>query len=474
MTALTVSTRGFWYAAASLPPVMIYKFQDDKKTLYSCLLVNRTLSEIIIPILWKNPWKFLKRGKEKLLLGVIILHLSDESKNNLNQNINLFNLLTKSYQKPLFNYISFCRHLNLGKIKKIIYKTIHEDTLFKLPIITNEIIKIFINENTKITHLYIPLEFNFKIHLIPGAQRCFSEIEFLSCKAGINDNVLTGLSEICKSIKIMELTIGRFYNIYDNYGIIRLIEASKNLLNISFLTELPNSNDSFYKILENSLIKHANTIQCFKTTKHPITNLLSTLVNLKRLELNDYNFRSYNYLKNLYLPFLQILKVQCVPSIKDLENLIKNTNGSLIEIKIEFAIRDEINNKRIIQTIYQNCPKLKYLKLLVKNNNILEIENLFINCKYLYKLYIPTNEEFDLDKLFEILIKSSPTSLFKFKFSKYFRTFKTFKLFFDNKKGRHPISLQISSNFVEESESLLQKYKAAGIIESYSYLYDYP
>jgi hypothetical protein len=35
--------------------------------------------------------------------------------------------------------------------------------------------------------------------------------------------------------------------------------------------------------LENSLIKHVNTIQYFKITKRPTTKILSSLVNLKSL-----------------------------------------------------------------------------------------------------------------------------------------------------------------------------------------------
>src|ERR1051325_12234272 len=54
----------------------------DHNTLYP-YSVNKTWCEIIIPILWKNPWKHLKKGKEELLLKVILSHLSDESKNGL-------------------------------------------------------------------------------------------------------------------------------------------------------------------------------------------------------------------------------------------------------------------------------------------------------------------------------------------------------------------------------------------------------
>src|SRR5436190_3808230 len=65
------------------------EFQSDNRTLHSCLLINRTWCEIIILILWKNPCKYLMKGRERLLLSVILSHLSHEIKDNLrSQGIN--------------------------------------------------------------------------------------------------------------------------------------------------------------------------------------------------------------------------------------------------------------------------------------------------------------------------------------------------------------------------------------------------
>src|SRR6266536_3289067 len=122
--------------------IFFEELQDDKKTLYSCLLVNKTWSEIIIPILWKDPWK---DGNEKLLFNVIISYLSNESRNNLIQGIDF--LTNHPYQKPLFDYIIFCRHLNFIEIERIIDMYIHlEEQRFS---IKNDIINSFINEKTR-------------------------------------------------------------------------------------------------------------------------------------------------------------------------------------------------------------------------------------------------------------------------------------------------------------------------------------
>ncbi|PKK64332.1 hypothetical protein RhiirC2_787644 [Rhizophagus irregularis] len=176
-------------------------------------------------------WISLFRS-EMILLNVIILHIQDEAKikeiYNYLENSKIYMALPLlNYQRPLLNYISFCKHLNLGSIMNI---TKNIDDLSERLIVKDEIFKLFINKNVNITHLYIPRKFNYQIHLIPEAKICLSKIKFLSCYASINNNILTGLSE-CKSIRELELFIVSSKN---NYEIIKLIKAQKKLVNVYF------------------------------------------------------------------------------------------------------------------------------------------------------------------------------------------------------------------------------------------------
>src|SRR6185437_8224851 len=142
---------------------LIFKeLQNDRKTFYSCISVNKTWSEIIIPILWKNPWKYIERGKENLLVYTIISHLSVELRNSLSPDTIPLKYL---YRRPLFNYIRFCRHLNLSEIQIIISVISLHMNRAKIPTITNEVFNLFINKNTKFTHLYIPSQTNYQIRL---------------------------------------------------------------------------------------------------------------------------------------------------------------------------------------------------------------------------------------------------------------------------------------------------------------------
>jgi len=118
----------------------------------------------------------------------------------------------------------------------------------------------------------VPDPFDYQIHLLPGAKSCFLEVEFLSCSTSINYNILVGLIEACKLIKELDLFINAYNN---NHGIIRLVEAQKKLFNI-YLSYRPYM--SHNKTLENSLIKHANTVQYLKINKEPFTKILSYLL----------------------------------------------------------------------------------------------------------------------------------------------------------------------------------------------------
>src|SRR5207244_984484 len=151
------------------------------------------------------------------------------------------------------------------------------------------------------------------------------------------------------------------------------------------------------------------------------TRIISYLVNLRSLEINIeprfIRWNGLNNLENLSLPILKILKVQEFSS-EILANLIENTKGHLSEISMIYC-GTGVDIKRLIPAIYRNCPNLRYLKLSLYNENITEFENLLINCQFLNGLVFEIldeideergGDEFGWDKLFKILIKSSPIS----------------------------------------------------------------
>ncbi|CAG8519893.1 20932_t:CDS:1 [Rhizophagus irregularis] len=171
------------------------------------------------------------------------MHLSNETKEYLKcQRI----LSPVEFQeKPLFNYIGYIRYLNLTRLEQLLFR-IRNVEEYKISNIIDEILELFINRNTKVTHLYIPSDFNHQIHLIPGAEHCFSGLKFLYCSTDdTNQNLLEGLSKISRLIRKMELFV-----LTSNFsGIIKLIESQKHLNEVWFYCQ----NKSIRESLEESL-----------------------------------------------------------------------------------------------------------------------------------------------------------------------------------------------------------------------------
>ncbi|PKK61570.1 hypothetical protein RhiirC2_791621 [Rhizophagus irregularis] len=462
--------------------LILKELYDRGNTLYSCLLVDRTWYEMTVPILWKNPFRFhLKEKAHIIIINVILSYLPEESRVNLrNQGIELIN----TYQQPLLNYISFWRYLNLSVLEKMI-ETFVTDTNInqsKIDIIGLEIMNIF-NRNTKFYFLCNYSRYNFT----SGTELCFSELGYLRCTSTQNSSILAGRLAILNT-SIKKLNFDILYFSTHNCGITKLIEGQKNLNEVIFNNKyLVTLKEYIVRPLEEALIKCADTIQYLKIDWKPVTNLFSHLVNLISLEIHAFrqkNWNHLNHLEKISLPHLKYLKAHYVPS-KILASLIENTIGNLIEISIIYG-QSDYDEGRLIHAIYQNCPNLNYLKLSLFSENFSEFENLLINCQILNGLEIFCVHDYQINWkiLFEILTRSTPISLFKFKFiysifNSYLNiNLESLKLFLDNWKDRSSMLLQIFSSGVMlnveqkqhllKLEDLLQKYKTKGVIKNYN------
>src|SRR3984885_15699191 len=95
------------------------ELQDDSDTLFSCLMVNRLWCETVIPVLWRNPWRYdIKDYNKSSLYYIITFYLTDDIKEFLTgQGIQLPPI---SHESLLFDYLSLCRSINMNVINGII------------------------------------------------------------------------------------------------------------------------------------------------------------------------------------------------------------------------------------------------------------------------------------------------------------------------------------------------------------------
>src|SRR5688572_8117613 len=94
-------------------PVEIFRhvfghFSDDKRSLYSCLLVNKIWCGIAVSILWSNPFKYINGTSASLITTYLSCLDLNEREILIKSEIDLKLLFEK---KPTFEYAEFLRRL---------------------------------------------------------------------------------------------------------------------------------------------------------------------------------------------------------------------------------------------------------------------------------------------------------------------------------------------------------------------------
>src|SRR5437764_9509140 len=95
---------------------IIQNLRNDFNTLYNLALVNRFWCRLAIPLLWEDPFSI--KYRKKLLfhfLDTYFLFLNDSDKSKLKEMI--FYEIDSNSQKPLFNYPSLIKTINISRIQ---------------------------------------------------------------------------------------------------------------------------------------------------------------------------------------------------------------------------------------------------------------------------------------------------------------------------------------------------------------------
>src|SRR6266496_5957972 len=130
--------------------------EDDKSTLYSCLLVNRLWCEISIRILWRDVLSvkytaYHQSDVSSQILNTLISCLPNESKELLQKHEIFISIpISKS---PLFNYVLFCKFLSIHEIDLMIQHALEsQETIISRNLnygkylILQEILKMFMKQ----------------------------------------------------------------------------------------------------------------------------------------------------------------------------------------------------------------------------------------------------------------------------------------------------------------------------------------
>jgi hypothetical protein len=445
--------------------LIINELRKDKRSLRSCLLVNKEWCNIAVSFLWKNH-AWCNEDKSEKVFNTIFSCLPSSTIQILSVN----NIKLPLTESPLFNYVSFCEFPKakiVDKIIGIILKGGHDN---EKNILEQEIYKLFVEQCKNIKELC--WETSQPLPSFPGASACFSQLNSLDIDVNfVNSDALYKMAQICRNLN--RLTINNCSQ--DLPGLISLIDVQKNLKNLLLY---PTNKKGTCEKLSKALARKYNTIK--NLTLGPVGSIepsfLTSLTNLKsitiyegdeiRKEIKDFQ----HYLAISEFPDLQVITIVGLSCFKELAQLIEKTRGNISEISLYTFNKSAENTGMLIKAIANNCPKIKSLPIYLKSTDFIHVKSLLLNCKYLedIKFYgmdsVSTDDNVG-DELLDILTEFSPKLLTKILLSGSWNySIDTFERFFESYRGRTLSYFEIR-NVTEEYKDIVRKYIKEGVIK---------
>ncbi|GBB96341.1 hypothetical protein RclHR1_02730013 [Rhizophagus clarus] len=451
----------------------IFEYLERKKrSLYSCLLVNRFWCEISVRILWRDVWD-TKSAENRLIVNSLILNtliicLPNNSKIHLLEKGILDS--TQISKTPLFDYPSFCKVLSIIDIGQTIVNVFKSQNY-----LAKEIMKMFMTK-TSLKKLYYhngTHTINLSFLRYPGAKDYLTNLSKLNCSSDVKNTFFNILSQVCCNIQSLTIEFKeKFSNDLKN-----LISSQNNLKYLS-LSQKRSYSGVFWSAISPSLAKHSKSLIKLKIhwlkfdhwDRTEQLSLFTTFTNLQEIILSFHHrdgFSGFNKLQYITFPQLQTLKFlyKC-PDDDMLIKFLKNNGRNLKEFYVNS------NSNLILSAIAEFCPNLKLLYALFRCDKIETYKVILNSCQQLES--IETRRYYGLlseKELLETLAKYSPKNFYRLKLINYSDSKlipEDLEKFFSNWKDRVP---QIPFSFINRgSFSLENKEGISDVIEKYKKL----
>jgi hypothetical protein len=342
--------------------------EEDKVSLYSCLLVNRLWCEISVRILWRDVLSFKYTSYQSevssQILNTLISCLPNESKELLQKNEIYIPTPTSKY--PLFNYILFCKILSIHEIDLMVQHVLENQQIiinsgnlnYKKYLLLQEILKMFMKQVPSLKELkYSRVNIiNIAFTHFPGAVDCLKDLTVLNCSSDLHFEFFNQLSQICCKIQSLNIEFKGFVS----HGLKDLILSQNGL---KYLSLIQSYDSTDWTEIIPSLMKHSKTLIKLKICggkNYVPLSFINTFKNLQELVLNicEDSFEEFDKLQYDTFSRLEILKFQYYYSksrilIKFLENYGKNIK----ELHIGNSYDNTLNS-----AIIKFCPNLKSLR----------------------------------------------------------------------------------------------------------------
>ncbi|RGB30145.1 hypothetical protein C1646_765731 [Rhizophagus diaphanus] len=419
-------------------------FEYDKKSLHSCLLVNKKWCNIVVPILWR---KYALQSINEKHCNVLLSFLPYSSKKLLLDND--IKLPSSTLSKfPSFNYISFCRFIYSGNIYRII-----------------DIVQC---KNVK----YLSWETRQPLTLFPRASIFFSQLHHLCIDIDFaNSDAFYELANICKDLNSLSVRSCS----HNLSGLIYLIDAQRNLKELNLNIEV---DEKTGKELSKALVRNGTTINilCLNSIDNIVLSSFAKLDNLKKLKINCWkNHKEIQDLVNYRFPNLQYLELYShLPSYKEISLLIEKVIN-ISEIYIVNTNKTAKETGILIKAIADNYPKINLLYTFIEPKDFIHVKTLLLNCRFLKTIGLESleysmnkNDNNIGDELLNIFILFSSKFLDEIFISGLWKySINTFIQFFESFRGRSLYYFGIidGNNYItDDHKSIIKKYIDEGVV----------
>ncbi|CAG8447042.1 4287_t:CDS:1 [Funneliformis caledonium] len=416
----------------TLRPILEY-LNNDKKTLYSCILVNRTWCRIAVPILWRAPFKNLLPIRQSGLISTFIGCLDDDASI---EKLKLFEGFPSEILKiPTFDYASFLHELQFSSLYDAVnfwckgqdldrYQNEEGDIVFyPVKTILEMLIEQFMEKSRNLSKLSIPVithrEGDFislKKHEMMVRKR-LPNISYLDCDDCIIENLKIA-SEACTNLSRLDIDCSWGNDEY----VSKLLSVQSHLQHLTVIKRCPDLKNA---INDGDLRRSLRCI-VFQDNRNYIDNggSLNVLASCKRLEILRFDnwlpFRENDMKELVSNSFPRLRKLSfthCMPKADIIINMILTNGFSLQELTFSLSWYDRPTN--VIKTIADNCPNLTYLDVPFARTDLESLRELLRSCKNLESLTIKTLSDrrelsYDIDHYLPIIGAAIPKSLDQF------------------------------------------------------------
>ncbi|CAB4482368.1 uncharacterized protein OCT59_019849 [Rhizophagus irregularis] len=489
-----------------LPDDCIYyilqHLQNDRSTLFNCLLVNRFWCKSTIPLLYANPFVNITEKNYPIILTLIfcfnkaeILQLKNQLGPSQINNINF----DKEY-KPLFEYPKYLENYNHFTINSVINRCFVgycSDLSISQNKIYDDIIPIFhksiLRQSRNIKQIDILLHLfykeSFKNFNIKNFTSNLTKLNSLSLTFHLNGTFINNeieqefLSNIARNLRKLIINLPRTQRSLFQHG------TSNNLINTTTMEKLC------------TIIQKQNKLKIFKIMNcHSLLNdILLSLefqkhslahIEFTKCDFNIVSLKSFSNLYNLkYLTFESckgtILLDQCEIlnfaslKLKELSFKRNNWNVDVTSLMIKYLgeslqrlILIENLTIPVVENISMYCPNLVFLRIRIDNSfNLLVLpylKNLRISILNINISYYNSNNvnEIFINLANNIPINISKISIYSCNFNKFGEFLKNCHNNFEIINLNHIIELEflkIILNYIERSNNSLKIFGMAGL-----------